>query len=84
MRERGNITQLGSWLLIRLNKLHMSLEYSESLEMHIFSGGSKLQIARSQLSDSGTYTCLASNLEGEAHKSYRLTIQGRFTRKELL
>ncbi|XP_070817740.1 hemicentin-1 [Chaetodon trifascialis] len=47
----------------------------ESLEMHIFSGGSKLQIARSQLSDSGTYTCMASNVEGKARKSYHLTIQ---------
>lgn len=44
--------------------------------MHIFSGGSKLQIARSQLSDTGTYTCVASNTEGKAHKSYHLTIQG--------
>ncbi|XP_071342317.1 hemicentin-1 isoform X2 [Trachinotus anak] len=51
------------------------IENSESLEMHIFSGGSKLQIARSQLSDSGTYTCLASNVEGKARKSYHLTIQ---------
>uniref|UniRef100_A0A3B4Z1V9 Hemicentin-1 n=1 Tax=Stegastes partitus TaxID=144197 RepID=A0A3B4Z1V9_9TELE len=51
------------------------IENSESLEMHIFSGGSKLQIARSQLSDSGTYTCVASNVEGKAHKSYHLTIQ---------
>ncbi|XP_028259472.1 hemicentin-1 [Parambassis ranga] len=51
------------------------IENSESLEMHIFSGGSKLQIARSQLSDSGTYTCVASNVEGKAHKSYRLTVQ---------
>lgn len=52
------------------------LENSESLEMHILSGGSKLQIARSQLSDSGTYTCVASNVEGKAHKNYHLTIQG--------
>ncbi|KAI3368574.1 hypothetical protein L3Q82_025583, partial [Scortum barcoo] len=51
------------------------IENSESLEMHIFSGGSKLQIARSQLSDSGTYTCVASNVEGKARKSYHLTIQ---------
>uniref|UniRef100_A0A4W6D352 Hemicentin-1 n=1 Tax=Lates calcarifer TaxID=8187 RepID=A0A4W6D352_LATCA len=51
------------------------IENSESLEMHIFSGGSKLQIARSQPSDSGTYTCLASNVEGKARKSYHLTIQ---------
>ncbi|MCJ8749980.1 hypothetical protein PDJAM_G00193750 [Pangasius djambal] len=51
------------------------IENSESLEMHILSGGGKLQIARSQLSDSGTYTCLASNVEGKAHKSYYLTIQ---------
>lgn len=47
--------------------------------MHIFSGGSKLQIARSQLSDSGTYTCVAFNVEGKAHKSYRLTVQGTST-----
>ncbi|XP_041648005.1 hemicentin-1 [Cheilinus undulatus] len=59
-----------SWL-----KNGRPIENSESLEMHIFSGGSKLQIARSQLSDSGTYTCVASNVEGKARKSYRLTIQ---------
>ncbi|KAG5276279.1 hypothetical protein AALO_G00130100 [Alosa alosa] len=51
------------------------IENSDSLEMHIVSGGSKLQIARSQLADSGTYTCLASNLEGKARKTYHLTIQ---------
>ncbi|XP_031431207.1 LOW QUALITY PROTEIN: hemicentin-1 [Clupea harengus] len=51
------------------------IENSDSLEMHIVSGGGKLQIARSQLSDSGTYTCLASNLEGKARKTYHLTIQ---------
>ncbi|MBN3312119.1 HMCN1 protein, partial [Atractosteus spatula] len=51
------------------------IENSESLEMHILSGGNKLQIARSQLSDSGTYTCVASNIEGKAHKNYHLTIQ---------
>lgn len=59
-------------------ELHFSLENSESLEMHIFSGGNKLQIARSQLSDSGTYTCVASNVEGKARKSYHLTIQGKY------
>ncbi|XP_047443825.1 hemicentin-1 isoform X2 [Mugil cephalus] len=51
------------------------IQNSESLEMHIFSGGSKLQIARSQLSDSGAYTCVASNVEGKAQKTYQLTIQ---------
>uniref|UniRef100_A0A8C1K3P7 Hemicentin-1 n=1 Tax=Cyprinus carpio TaxID=7962 RepID=A0A8C1K3P7_CYPCA len=51
------------------------IENSESLEMHILSGGSKLQISRSQLSDSGTYTCVASNVEGKARKNYHLTIQ---------
>ncbi|XP_063057327.1 hemicentin-1 isoform X2 [Engraulis encrasicolus] len=51
------------------------IENSDSLEMHIVSGGSRLQIARSQLSDSGAYTCLASNLEGKARKTYHLTIQ---------
>ncbi|GAA6099393.1 hemicentin-1 isoform X2 [Tachysurus ichikawai] len=51
------------------------IENSESLELHILSGGSKLQIARSQLSDSGTYTCVALNVEGKAQKSYHLTIQ---------
>uniref|UniRef100_A0A8C8RV15 Hemicentin-1 n=1 Tax=Pelusios castaneus TaxID=367368 RepID=A0A8C8RV15_9SAUR len=51
------------------------IENSDSLEIHILSGGSKLQIARSQHSDTGTYTCLASNVEGKAQKSYLLSIQ---------
>uniref|UniRef100_A0A8B9ER49 Hemicentin-1 n=1 Tax=Anser cygnoides TaxID=8845 RepID=A0A8B9ER49_ANSCY len=51
------------------------LENSDSLEVHILSGGSKLQIARSQLLDSGTYTCIASNIEGKAQKIYILSIQ---------
>uniref|UniRef100_A0A8B9SME3 Hemicentin 1 n=1 Tax=Anas platyrhynchos TaxID=8839 RepID=A0A8B9SME3_ANAPL len=51
------------------------LENSDSPEVHILSGGSKLQIARSQLLDSGTYTCIASNIEGKAQKSYVLSIQ---------
>ncbi|XP_062437683.1 hemicentin-1 [Rhea pennata] len=52
-----------------------TIENSDSLEVHILSGGSKLQIARSQLLDSGTYTCIASNIEGRAQKSYILSIQ---------
>uniref|UniRef100_A0A8C6YM76 Hemicentin 1 n=1 Tax=Nothoprocta perdicaria TaxID=30464 RepID=A0A8C6YM76_NOTPE len=52
-----------------------AIENSDSLEVHILSGGSKLQIARSQLPDSGTYTCVASNVEGRAQKSYILSIQ---------
>ncbi|NXX50442.1 HMCN1 protein, partial [Tricholaema leucomelas] len=51
------------------------IESPDSLEVHIASGGSKLQIAHSQLLDSGTYTCIASNTEGEAQKSYVLSIQ---------
>ncbi|NXW73911.1 HMCN1 protein, partial [Hirundo rustica] len=51
------------------------IEYLDSLEVHILSGGSKLQIARSQLLDSGTYTCIASNPEGKAQKTYVLSIQ---------
>ncbi|XP_067156720.1 hemicentin-1 [Apteryx mantelli] len=52
-----------------------TIENSDSLEVHILSGGSKLQIARSQLLDSGTYTCIASNIEGKAQKNYILSIQ---------
>lgn len=52
-------------------------ENLDSLEVHILSGGSKLQIARSQLLDSGTYTCIASNPEGKAQKTYVLSIQGK-------
>ncbi|XP_035996829.1 hemicentin-1 isoform X1 [Fundulus heteroclitus] len=59
-----------TWLKNGLN-----IENSESLEMNIFSGGSKLQLSRLQPSDGGTYTCLAYNVEGKAHKSYHLTIQ---------
>uniref|UniRef100_A0A8C3XYG7 Hemicentin-1 n=1 Tax=Catharus ustulatus TaxID=91951 RepID=A0A8C3XYG7_CATUS len=51
------------------------IENLDSLEVHILSGGSKLQIARSQLLDSGTYTCIASNPEGKAQKTYVLSIQ---------
>ncbi|KFO28580.1 Hemicentin-1 [Fukomys damarensis] len=56
-------------------KNHRLMEYSDSLEVHILSGGSKLQIARSQHSDSGNYTCIASNIEGKAQKNYILLIQ---------
>uniref|UniRef100_A0A8C3DQA4 Hemicentin-1 n=1 Tax=Corvus moneduloides TaxID=1196302 RepID=A0A8C3DQA4_CORMO len=52
-----------------------TIENLDSLEVHILSGGSKLQIARSQLLDSGTYTCIASNPEGKAQKTYVLSIQ---------
>uniref|UniRef100_A0A8C2VRJ2 Hemicentin-1 n=1 Tax=Chinchilla lanigera TaxID=34839 RepID=A0A8C2VRJ2_CHILA len=56
-------------------KNHKPIENSDSLEVHILSGGSKLQIARSQLSDGGNYTCIASNIEGKAQKNYILLIQ---------
>ncbi|KAM4812745.1 hemicentin-1 [Urocitellus parryii] len=56
-------------------KNHKPIETSDSLEVHILSGGSKLQIARSQRSDSGNYTCIASNVEGKAQKNYILLIQ---------
>uniref|UniRef100_A0A8C6DPR2 Hemicentin-1 n=1 Tax=Moschus moschiferus TaxID=68415 RepID=A0A8C6DPR2_MOSMO len=56
-------------------KNHRPIENSGSLEVHILSGGSKLQIARSQHSDSGNYTCIASNMEGKAQKNYVLLIQ---------
>ncbi|XP_069497466.1 hemicentin-1 isoform X2 [Ambystoma mexicanum] len=51
------------------------IDNSDALETHILSGGSKLQIARSQRADSATYTCVASNVEGKAHKRYILSIQ---------
>uniref|UniRef100_A0A8D2KTM3 Hemicentin 1 n=1 Tax=Varanus komodoensis TaxID=61221 RepID=A0A8D2KTM3_VARKO len=51
------------------------LEHSASLEMHILSGGSKLQIARSQYLDNGNYSCIASNVEGKAVKFYLLSVQ---------
>ncbi|XP_027421385.1 hemicentin-1 isoform X2 [Bos indicus x Bos taurus] len=56
-------------------KNHRPIENSGSLEVHILSGGRKLQIARSQHSDSGNYTCIASNMEGKAQKHYILSIQ---------
>lgn len=74
MAGNGN-GQNGFWV-IHLCDPQLFLENFESLEMHISSGGGKLQIARSQVSDSSTYTCVASNVEGNARKSYRLTIQG--------
>nr|XP_044998229.1 hemicentin-1 isoform X3 [Jaculus jaculus] len=56
-------------------KNHKPIENSDSLEVHILAGGSKLQIARPQHSDSGNYTCVASNMEGNAQKNYILLIQ---------
>ncbi|XP_057363933.1 hemicentin-1 isoform X3 [Manis pentadactyla] len=56
-------------------KNHKPIENADFLEIHILSGGSKLQIARSQRSDSGNYTCIASNMEGKAQKNYILSIQ---------
>ncbi|GAB1285527.1 Hemicentin-1 [Apodemus speciosus] len=56
-------------------KNHQPIENSDSLEVHILSGGSKLQIARPQRSNSGNYTCVASNMEGKAQKNYLLFIQ---------
>ncbi|KAM4722858.1 hemicentin-1 [Rhinophrynus dorsalis] len=51
------------------------INLTDSLEVQILSGGGKMKIARAQLSDKGTYTCLASNAEGTAQKNYILTIQ---------
>ncbi|XP_028823701.1 hemicentin-1 isoform X1 [Denticeps clupeoides] len=51
------------------------IENGMSMDLHIVAGGSKLHIAQSQLGDGGTYTCLASNLEGKARKTFHLTVQ---------
>ncbi|XP_025019182.1 hemicentin-1 [Python bivittatus] len=51
------------------------LENSATLELHILSGGSKLQIARPHYSDNGNYSCIASNVEGKAQKFYVLSVQ---------
>ncbi|XP_011246353.1 hemicentin-1 isoform X3 [Mus musculus] len=56
-------------------KNHKPIENSDPLEVHILSGGSKLQIARPQRSNSGNYTCVASNMEGKAQKNFILFIQ---------
>ncbi|KAF5916712.1 hypothetical protein HPG69_005507 [Diceros bicornis minor] len=56
-------------------KNHRPIENSDSLEVHILSGGSKLQIARAQRSDGANYTCVASNIEGKAQKNYIISIQ---------
>nr|DBA18217.1 TPA: hypothetical protein GDO54_016492 [Pyxicephalus adspersus] len=56
-----------------------SINYSDSLELHFLSGGSIMKITRAQLQDSGNYTCLASNIEGRAHKTFILDIQGNIT-----
>nr|XP_048286978.1 hemicentin-1 isoform X1 [Myodes glareolus] len=56
-------------------KNHKPIENSDPLEVHILSGGTKLQIARPQRADSGNYTCVASNMEGKAQKNYILFLQ---------
>lgn len=76
-KSKKNVFPLRSLTCVNLDSFS---ETSESLEMHISSGGGKLQIARSQVSDGGTYTCVASNVEGDARKSYRLSVQGTCAR----
>ncbi|XP_026645393.1 hemicentin-1 [Microtus ochrogaster] len=56
-------------------KNHKPIENSDPLDVHILSGGTKLQIARPQRADSGNYTCVASNMEGKAQKNYILFLQ---------
>ncbi|XP_018408468.1 PREDICTED: hemicentin-1 [Nanorana parkeri] len=51
------------------------INHSDSLEMLFLSGGSIMKITRAQVTDSGNYTCLASNVEGSAHKTFILAIQ---------
>lgn len=59
--------------------LFLPVENSDPLEVHILSGGTKLQIARPQRADSGNYTCVASNMEGKAQKNFILFLQGELS-----
>ncbi|KAL7984810.1 hypothetical protein Chor_003380, partial [Crotalus horridus] len=51
------------------------LENSATHELHILSGGNKLQITRPHYSDTGNYSCIASNVEGKAQKFYVLSVE---------
>ncbi|XP_040215726.1 hemicentin-1 isoform X1 [Rana temporaria] len=51
------------------------INYSDSLEILFLSGGSIMKITRAQLTNSGNYTCLASNIEGSTHKTFILAVQ---------
>jgi hemicentin len=44
---------------------------------HMMSGGRFLQITNAQVSHTGRYTCLASNIAGDKSKSFRLNVFGR-------
>ncbi|KAM3915384.1 hemicentin-1 [Leptodactylus fuscus] len=48
---------------------------SDFLDINFLAGGSKMKIDGVQLSNSGNYTCIATNIEGRAQKDYILTIQ---------
>ena len=70
------ITQL-CWLLPWSDLSLCVPETSESLETHVLGGGSRLQLARPQPLDGGVYTCVASNVEGEAHnRGHSVPVQG--------
>uniref|UniRef100_A0A8C4U7D5 Hemicentin-1 n=1 Tax=Falco tinnunculus TaxID=100819 RepID=A0A8C4U7D5_FALTI len=72
--ESANVEILAEGQTLRIKGAE-TLMLTDWYLFHILSGGSKLQIARSQLLDSGTYTCIASNIEGKAQKTYVLSIQ---------
>ncbi|XP_073439014.1 hemicentin-1 [Dendrobates tinctorius] len=51
------------------------INLSDYLDTHFLNGGTKMKIGRAQLSNSGNYTCIATNIKGRAQKDYFLTIQ---------
>ncbi|KAM9324527.1 hemicentin-1 [Gastrophryne carolinensis] len=69
-KASGNPTPTLTWL-----KDGNQISFPNPVETHFLSGGAIMRITRAQLTDTGNYTCLATNTAGTAQKNFILTIQ---------
>ena len=52
----------------------------DDVRMHVLLGGRQLRISASQRGDTGRYTCVATNIAGEARKHFDLQVLGTWSR----
>lgn len=52
------------------------LDEEKNRHIQIHNNGQRLQISQAQVSDSGTYICIATNEAGESEKTFDLQVWG--------